>query len=79
MKESIKAIQCHMIKNKKLTLKKHQYCPKSQDTWCKYWKDKSDGTKLYNEDNHLPEVFMAELDQIFQINDSCTGQDQTIH
>ena len=45
-------------------------CPKSQDTWCKYWKDKSDGTKLYNEDNHLPEVFMAELDPIFQINDS---------
>ena len=34
-------------------------CPKSQDTWWKYWKDKSDGTKLYNEDNHLPEVFMG--------------------
>ena len=40
--------------------------PKSDDTWCKYWKDKSDGTKLYNEDNCLPEVFMAELDPIFQ-------------
>lgn len=67
MKESIKAIQCHMIKNGKLTLKKqHQYCPKSGDTWCKYWKDKNDGTKLYNEDNRLPEVFMAELDPIFQ-------------
>ena len=40
--------------------------PKSDDTWCKYWKNKSDGTKLYNEDNCLPEVFMAELDPIFQ-------------
>ena len=57
MKESIKAIQCHMIKT-------------AQSHWCKYWKDKSDGTKLYNEDNHFPEVFMAELDPIFEINDS---------
>ena len=26
----------------------------------------NEGTKLYNEDNRLPEVFMAELDPIFQ-------------
>ena len=67
MKESIKAIQCHMVKNGKLTLEKqHQYCPKSDDTWCKYWKDKREETKLYNKDNRLPEVFMTELDPIFQ-------------
>ena len=67
MKESIKAIECHMIKNAKVGLKEqHQYCPKSGDTWCKYWKDKNDGTELYNEDNRLPEVFMAELHPIFQ-------------
>ncbi|CAB3990356.1 Hypothetical predicted protein [Paramuricea clavata] len=45
--------------------KQHEYCPKSGDTWCKYWKDKNDGTNLYNEDNRLSEVFMDELDPIF--------------
>jgi hypothetical protein len=49
MKASIKAIQHHMVKNGKLPLKEqHQYCPKSADTWCKYWKDKNDDTQLYN-------------------------------
>jgi hypothetical protein len=66
MKSSIKAIQHHMIRNENLTLdKQHQYCPRSPDTWCKYWKDKADETHLYNEDNRLPEVFMEELDPIF--------------
>ena len=66
MKQSIKAIQCHMIRNSKLSLaKQHQHCPKSKDTWCKYWKDKSEKTKTYNEDNRLPDVFIKELDPIF--------------
>ncbi|CAB3995288.1 Hypothetical predicted protein [Paramuricea clavata] len=66
MRTTIKAIQHHMIKNDKLTPEQqHQYCPKSSDTWCKYWKDKADGTKLYNEDNQLPEVFMKQLDPLF--------------
>ena len=47
MKASIKAIQHHMVKNDKLTLKN----PKSADTWCKYWKKKTDKTSVYNEDN----------------------------
>ena len=47
MKTSIKAIQYHMVKNDKLTLKN----PKSADTWCKYWKKKTDKTSVYNEDN----------------------------
>ncbi|CAB3999514.1 Hypothetical predicted protein [Paramuricea clavata] len=66
MKSSIKAIQNHMIRNGNLTLdKQHQYCPRSPDTWCKYWKDKADETHLYNENNPLPEVSMEELDSIF--------------
>ena len=66
MKKSIKAIQHHMIKNDKESLKKqHEYCPKSADTWCKYWKDKNDHANLYNEDARLSVVFMAELDPIF--------------
>lgn len=66
MKKSIKAIQHHMVKNDKKSLEEqHQYCPQSADTWCKYWKDKKDKTNLYNEDNQLSEVFMAELNPIF--------------
>lgn len=66
MKKSIKAIQHHMVKNDKKSLEEqHQYCPQSADTWCKYWKDKNDHTNLYNEDNRLSVVFMAELDPIF--------------
>ena len=66
MKQSIKAIPCHMIKNSKLTLdKQHQHCPKSEGTWCKYWKDKLEKTKTYNEDNRLPDVFTKELEAIF--------------
>lgn len=50
----------------KLPLKQqHKHCPKSPNTWCKFWKDKQDKTKLYNEDNRLPEVFMKELQPIF--------------
>ena len=66
MKSSIKAIQHHMVKSRKLSLEQqHQYCPKSADTWCKYWKHKNDETQLYNEDNRLPEVFINELNPIF--------------
>ena len=62
MKSSIKAIQHHMIRNENLTLdKQHQYCPRSPDTWCKYWKDEADETHLYNEDNRLPEFLWKNL------------------
>ena len=67
MQNSIKAIQCHMIRNNKQTLKKqHQHCPKTADTWCKFWLDQRNGTSLYKEDNRLPEVFEKELDPIFK-------------
>ncbi|CAB3993252.1 Hypothetical predicted protein [Paramuricea clavata] len=66
LKKSIKAIQHHMIKNDKESLKKqHEYWPMSADTWCKYWKVKNDHTNLYNEDASLSVVFMAELYPIF--------------
>ena len=66
MQTSISAILNHMVKSGKLPLKQqHKHCPKSPNTWCKFWKDKQDKTKLYNEDNRLPEVFMKELQPIF--------------
>ena len=50
----------------KLSLdKQHKHYPKSKDTWCRYWKDKLEKPKTYNEDNRLPDVFMKELDPTF--------------
>jgi hypothetical protein len=65
MQTSIKAIHNHMIKSNASLDQQHQYCPKSGDTWCKYWKDKTNDTSTYNEDNRLPDLFMKELEPIF--------------
>ena len=65
MQESISAILNHMVKNEKLHKKQHKDCPKSADTWCKFWKDKQNKTEHYNEDNRLPSVFMKEFTPIF--------------
>ena len=41
IKDSIKAIQSHMIINESLPLEKqHQYFPKGENSWCRFWKDK---------------------------------------
>lgn len=66
MKSSIKAIQHHMIKGEGTPQEQqHRYCPKSSDTWCKYQKDKMNGTLLYNDGSRLPAAFMKEPDHIF--------------
>ena len=66
MQTSISAILNHMVKSEKLPLEQqHKHCPKSPNTWCKFWKDKQDKTQLYKEGNRLPEVFMKELQPIF--------------
>ena len=66
MKNAIWAIFHHMIKgppNESLHIQ-HQYCPTGKDSWCKYQKDISSGTSLY-EDNCLPFIFRDELRPIF--------------
>ena len=66
MKRSIKAIQCHMIENTKVPMQEqHYYCPKDDNTWCKFWKEQLDDTVTYDQSNRLPEVFMEELAPIF--------------
>ncbi|XP_028405772.1 uncharacterized protein LOC114528348 [Dendronephthya gigantea] len=66
MKRSIKAIQHHIIRDDSKPLQEqHHYCPRSRDTWCKYWKDINEGTSTYSEDNRLPPVFMEELEPTF--------------
>ena len=64
MQTSIKASQNHMIKSNASLDQHHQYFPKSGDTWCKYWKDKTNDTSTYNEDNRLADFFMKELEPI---------------
>ena len=67
MKNSIRAIQYHMIKNEDMSLEEqHRYCPKGKDTWCKLWADKENNTITYNNSKRLPGVFMKELDPIFE-------------
>ncbi len=41
MQNNIKAIQHHMMKNQDETLEEqHCFCPKTEDTWCRFWQDK---------------------------------------
>ena len=66
MKDGTKAVQHHMIASESEPLEKqHQYCPKDKNSWCKFWKDKLNGTSTYDESKRLPAVFMEELDPIF--------------
>lgn len=67
MRESIKAIQCHMIEDTSMPLEKqHRHCPKGKSTLYKFWADKQNKTNTYDNSKRLPEVFMKELDPIFE-------------
>lgn len=62
MKTRIWAIVYQMIKDESSSLEEqHKLCPKGEDTWCKFWKDRTS----YKEDNRLPSVFIEELKPIF--------------
>ena len=66
MKDSITVIQSHMIINESLPLEKqHQYCPKGENSCCRFWKDKQNGTSTYDKNNRSTEVFMDELNPTF--------------
>lgn len=57
MRESIKAIQCHMVEDTSMPLEKqHRHCPKGKSTWCKFWADKQNKTNTYDNSKRLPEV-----------------------
>ena len=55
-----------MIRQDNLPLEKHNFCPKGRDSWCKFWLDKLDNTNIYDDKKRLPEVFMDELNPIFE-------------
>ena len=45
--------------------KQHSYCPDGKESWCRYQKDISNGTNLYERKKCLPFVFRGELKPIF--------------
>lgn len=66
MKDAIKAIYKHMIRDDTSSLEdQHSCCPKEMSTWCKYWKDQLENTTEYNDQKRLPPVFKDELKPIF--------------
>lgn len=66
MKNDIWAIYHHMIRDDSQKLEvQHKLCPKSSDTWCKFWQDKTNNTSNYNESSRLPEIFRTELKPLF--------------
>lgn len=67
MTDAVWAIFYHTILGgKKESLdEQHKYCPRSSTSWCRYQKDKINGTSEYNQDRYLPNIFRAELKPIF--------------
>ena len=62
MVNDIWAIPHHMVVDPNTPLnEQHRFCPKHENTWCKYWSK----NKEYDQTNRLPEVFMEELKPIF--------------
>ena len=41
-------------------------CPKTTNTWCKYWQDKLHNKGMYTEDSRLPSVSKSELKYLFE-------------
>ena len=63
MQKAIWAIYHHMIRDDRKSLEdQHEFCPKTQETWCKFWKQ--DGS--YNDAKRLPPVFLNELRPLFE-------------
>ena len=44
---------------------RHKYCPRAENSWCKWWLDKLNGTKKYRKHVSLPLVIKRELEPIF--------------
>lgn len=64
MQTAVKAILYHSVANEDRE-EQHQYCPKDKDSWCKYQKDRVNGTNTYKLDNCLPANFFSKLKPIF--------------
>lgn len=64
MKKNIIAILHHSIKLQDAT-KQHRFCPRGENSWCKWQQDLATGTSTYKADNCLPEAFFEVLKPTF--------------
>ena len=44
---------------------RHQFCPKTSDSWCQFQSDKCNGTSLYKEKPGIPSVVRDKIRLIF--------------
>ena len=71
MKNSIWAIYYHMISpedEETPVEEQHRFCPKDENTWCKFWFDKlhnKTDNLTYDTSKRLPSVFRTDLKDIF--------------
>ena len=67
IQEAIWAIYHHMLKGPETESldEQHTFCPKTDDTWCRYQKDVVMGENSYTQNRCLPYVFREELKPIF--------------
>ena len=68
IKKAIWAIFRHSIAGppKETLSEQHEFCPTSDNMWCKYQRDQLNGTSYYNKSACLPNVFRGELEPIFK-------------
>ena len=67
MQDAVWAIFYHSILGKNETfVQQHRFCPKGQDSWCKFQCDLATKTNTYSDKKCLPSVFREELRPIFE-------------
>ena len=65
MKKSIIAI-LHHSSDISDNEKRHMYCARTENSWCKWWLDKENGTQLYKKNLNLPLAIKERLEPIFR-------------
>ena len=65
MQAATKATLFHVASSKENNLH-YPHCPTGSDSWCKYNKDRADGTSTYKPDPGLPISIVLKLKPIFE-------------
>ena len=65
MKKSVGAILYHLTENAD-SEERHKFCPRTEDSWCKYQSDKLTGKETYKSKVNLPVAIKSAILPIFQ-------------